>query len=66
MLLGVNKQILICMVYTELGRNPLQAGIDKNVSNFWTKIVNANDNIFSKTLYRVMYKLHKTGLIKSD
>ena len=66
MLLGVNNKTSKCMVYGELGRTPLQASIDQNVFNFWAKIVNANDKQFSKTLYHVMYKLDKTGLIKSD
>ena len=43
-----------------LGRIPLQASIDQNVLNFGAKIVNANDEQFCKTFYRVMY------MIKSD
>ena len=54
------------MVYGELGRAPLQASIDQNVLNFGAKMVNANEKQFSKTLYHIMYKLNKTGLIKSD
>ena len=64
MLLGVNNKILKCTVHGELGRAPLQASMDQNVLNF--RLVNANDKQFSKTLYHVMYKLNKTGLIKSD
>ena len=66
MLLGVNNNISKCMVYGESGRATLQANVDQNVLNFWAKIVNANDKQFSITLYHVMYKLNKTGLIKSD
>ena len=66
MLLGVNNKTSKCMVYGELGRTPLQASIDQNVLNFWSKKVNANDKQFSKTLYHVMYTLNKTGLIKPD
>ena len=54
------------MVYGEVGRTPLQASIEKNVMIFGAKIVNANDKQFSKTLFHVMYKPNKTGLIKSD
>ena len=54
------------MVYGEVGRTPLQASIDQNVLNFWAKLGNENDKQFSKILYHVMYKLNKTGLIKSD
>ena len=66
MVLGVDNKTTKCMVYCELGRPPLQASTDQNVLNFWAKIGNANDKQFSKTLYHVVYKLNKRGVIKSD
>ena len=66
MLVGVNNKTSKCMLYGQLGKTLLQASIDQNLLTFWAKIGNANGEQFSKTLYHVMYKLHKTGLIKSD
>ena len=66
MLLGVTNKT--SKMYGELVRTHLQASIDQDVLNFGTKIVglNANDKNLSTTLYHVIYKLNKAGLIKSE
>ena len=43
---GLYNKTSKCMVYGELGRAPLQASINQNVSIFWAKRVNANDKQF--------------------
>ena len=62
--LRINNKISKCIVHGELGRTHLQASIDKKCIEFGGKIVNANDQQFSTTLYHVMYKQNRFDKIR--
>ena len=64
-LLNVNRYTARCMIYGELGRNPIQLYVDQRMLCYWVKIINAKDGKLNKSLYQVILALHKMGALVS-
>ena len=51
---NLRKSTPIYMLYTELGRHPIQINIKSRMIGFWLSIVNGKGSKLSKLLYSIM------------
>ena len=54
------------MIYGETGRFPLSISLKCRIINFWARLIKAENNKISSTMYRIMLQLHLQNKYKSE
>ena len=66
LLLNLKKSTPNFMIYGELGIYPMSVYIQLRMVNFWSKIVNGDDNKIAKIIYRYMFLKTSQNNFRSD
>ena len=43
-----------CMIYGEVGKLPLQVTVDKNIINYWLRLLNKDDHTSADIMYTII------------
>ena len=54
------------MVYSEVGKFPLQLTIDKHMINYWIRLINKDSTSYASIIYRITLKLFISGEYKTQ
>ena len=65
-LLSLKTSTPNCMVYGELGTDPVSITIKVRLVSYWLNIISADENKISKQMYNLMYNLHQNDTYQSD
>jgi hypothetical protein len=60
-ILGIAKNTPNCIVYGEVGKNPLQNQIYNRMISFWIKISEGKTSKLSTLMYKLIYRMHLNG-----
>ena len=66
LLLNLKKSTPNFMIYGELGIYPMSLYIQLRMVNFWSKMVNGDDNRIAKILYKYMFLKNSDNQFRSD
>jgi len=64
-LLNLRPSTPNCMIYGEVGKMPLQVNIDKQMINYWLRLLNKEENTLAYIIYKISLNLFSRDIYKA-